>query len=316
MSGSVTRIVVFLQAWLACGMVLAGDAPPASPSGMALDMRASQVTVAIEQDGFSRLFRGTVLAIQNDALTVLTAAHFVGDTEKGATAQVLLDAGTFDGIVVSVARNPAYQPDASTDVALNKMPYARRSIYALRYAGPSRYRYHTRWHYHLPDTSGVLHRDVPAPDNAIVRIWFPTRSGPKERPVDVAFRTIRPVASLTPHICPEVSGGRLTARTVDGKGVEHVIRAGTFQNPRLLEWGHAYDTKWVDIGGGVFTLRHGADGRPELTLIGVLLAPDLRGGSASLVSSSMSWVADALREGESRPASDERSLLNPVPPVR
>ena len=122
--------------------------------------------------------------------------------------------------------------------------------------------------------------------------------------------------SLTASVCPGAYGGSLTARTVDAEGQEHVFRAGNFLNPLVLEWGGAYLPRRLDIGGGVFAIREGPGGRTELVLIGVQLGPSLNRGMASLVSSGMPWVANALLDAETGSKSDEVSRLNLFPPGR
>ena len=84
---------------------------------------------------------------------------------------------------------------------------------------------------------------------------------------------------------------------VDGQNKERHVRAGNFQNPRLLEWGHGFDPQPGDAGAGVFIVREAPDGRPDPFLIGVIMGPDERGGSASLIALDMQWLADALRGG-------------------
>ena len=188
MSRSVTRLCVFLQAWLLAGMALAGDTPTPPSSRAAVAIRATQVTLAIERQGLSRTFQGTVLAIKDDVLTVLTAARVLDGDEEGLPSQLLLDVGTIEGVVLSVARNPAYGTDPTRPTAQGMTRFIGLGYYnRYRVNGKevlrAPYRNHT--YLHKSESHGPTNREVPGPDNAIVRCWFPTRSGPRNvRAVD------------------------------------------------------------------------------------------------------------------------------------
>ena len=284
--------VIIVAASLLTNLSMAGDGPEPLPAPISLDIAASQVTITIDEHDPFEAVHATVLAIRDDVLTVLTAARFVDKSDAGRPAQLLLEAGEIEGMVLSVARNPAYRPEGSRDVARTPSTSSggvRGAPSAIR-----RYQQFNNTRYG-PAYPSAINREVPGADNAIVRIWFPDRSA--QTPVDLAFRKIRSAPSMTTNIRPALSGGTLTARMIDPSGREHAVRASNLTNPRLLAWGHAYNPRRSDAGGGVFAFREGPGGRPELSLIGVLLGPDERGGCASLVALDMPWVADALRQG-------------------
>jgi hypothetical protein len=291
-SQSATRLgVIIAGSFLAC-LSVAGEGPEPLPAAMSLGIAASQVTIAIDEHDPFEAFRATVLAIDDDVFTVLTAARFVDKVDQARPAQLLLEGGAIEGMVLSVARNPAFRPEGSRDVAptartsSGPAPGAPSAIHRSRQVVTTR---------RLSSYPSAIDREVPGADNAIVRIWFPDRSG--QTPVDLAFRKIRTVPSMTASFRPALSGGTVTARMIDRFGREHAVLACNFTNPRLLAWGHSYNPRRSEAGGGVFTLREGSDGRPQPTLIGVLHGPDVRGGCASLVALDMPWVAAALNQG-------------------
>lgn len=309
MTRSAIRLGVLMFVCLVAGTSADDGQADAPRSIAALEIQKSQVLVALDQHDLYQTFRGTVLASSDSVLTVLTTARYLGGDEGGRPARLLLEDGALEGIVLSVAINPAYQPPGAYDVA-RKYHYFMRSwggrYQARRGSGtPNAFRYYS-----------LLNRETPGADNAILRIWFPTRQGDEERPIDRAFRAIQPARWLTSVACPGASGGSLTAHVVDSGGREHVFPAGNFQNPRTLEWGHSYVPARVDSGIGVFTYREGPDGRPVLVLIGVLVGPDRRGACASLVDSGMPWVARALAESVPTPTDDDNSRLKPPPAGR
>ena len=133
-------------------------------------------------------------------------------------------------------------------------------------------------------------REIPGPDNAVARLRFRTSS----KPAGEAFRAIRPALALAATTFPGPAGQAVAVRMIDGRGVEHALRAGNFSNPRWLEWGPAYQPIPGDSGGGVFVIRTAPDGTPRPILIGIIVGRDDKGGGASLVSRDMRWIAEAL----------------------
>ncbi|WP_435009382.1 hypothetical protein P12x_000633 [Tundrisphaera lichenicola] len=133
-------------------------------------------------------------------------------------------------------------------------------------------------------------REVPGPDNAVIRLGF---EGSK-RPGGPAFQAIQPAPALSARCFPGPVGQTVAVRMIDGRGVEHAVRAGNYSNPRWLEWGPAYKPIPGDSGGGVFVVREGSDGKPRPILIGIIVGRDDKGGGASLVSLDQRWLSDAL----------------------
>jgi hypothetical protein len=84
---------------------------------------------------------------------------------------------------------------------------------------------------------------------------------------------------------------------IDGRGVEHALRAGNYANPRWLEWGPDYRPVPGDSGGGVFALVRGSDQSVRPVLIGVIVGQSGPGGGASLISLQQAWLAKALPGG-------------------
>jgi hypothetical protein len=304
--------------WLVPGMILADDAKPGREMP---DLGATQVTLSIENGGRQRLFQATVLSIENDVLTVLTAASLVDGNVQGRTSHLLVDGVLVEGTVVSVDRNPAHvpgRPRALPGVTAGRSPLPLDP-------GPTTYYYNTR----LRSVAHPMHivnrqqmaastdSEIPGANNAIVRFRFPARPDPeKKNPVFPAFRKIRPVTALPTNSFPGASGGAVIAWMVGSDGRVHGVKASNFHNPLLLAWGHGFDPVSNDAGGGVFVLREAADGRLEPVLIGVLIGPDDRGGLASLVARGMPWVDKALTTKPDVLPNPESVQANPAPASR
>ncbi len=272
MSRTIPRPIALV---LACSMAVAAAGPDGST-----DLRATQVTIAIERGGARRQFRATVVGRQDDILTVLTAAHCLSDSDRDGPAVLVLGGEELEGTVLSVARNPSYRDAPNREIPGSDHPIAwsgrTRAGPAAPPAGPS--------------PGGRTNGEVPGPDSAVARFRF--RAG--NRPVDEAFRAIRVAPALTARSYPGPAGQTVSVRMVDQKGEEHALRAGNYSNPRWLEWGPSYKPIPGDSGGGVFVLHAGADGKPRPILIGIIVRRDDRGGSASLISLDQRWLADAL----------------------
>jgi hypothetical protein len=308
---------------LVAGMAMADD-PPAKK---APDLASTQVTLAIEHGGRHRLFRATILAIDHDVITVLTAASFVEGKVAGHPARLLVGGEIVEGSVVSVVCNPAHEPGRARllpGVTADRVPLPR-----VQPARSADHRLDQRPYFqriHLANSQQFgawTTQEIPGPNNAIARFRFPVQpcqENPDKAPVNPAFQKLRPVNALVSHPFPPPLGVAVPVRMVGGDGREHAVRACNFNNPLWLEWGHAFDPVSDDSGAGVFILRETADGQLEPVLIGVVIGPDRRGGSASLVGRSMPWLANALSEPIPVPTSDARSPegspLKPAPSGR
>ncbi len=250
------------------GLLLMIGLAASEPAGRAAEtpgLLATQVTIAIERGRSRRQFRATVMAIRDDTLTILTAAHCLSSADEAGPALLLHDGEVVEGTVLAVARNPAYREAPGPDAEPGGQAPRRR-------AAPS--------------------RELPGPDNAVARIRFKPAAASK--PAEAAFRSIRAAEGLAARSYPRPEGQTVSVRLIDGHNVEHAVRAGNYGNPRWLEWGTAYKPIPGDSGGGVFVIHAGADGQARPILIGVIVGSDDRGGGASLVARDYPWIAEAL----------------------
>ncbi len=284
------------MAWLAgqiigvvglIGLLLGGQVPgPAPTTPLGVDatrpaapetpgLLATQVTVAVDREGSRRRFRATVLRVENDELTIFTAAHCISEEDTGWPTAILFGNGlVVEGVVGTVVRNPLYRPNQPKEI-----PGPDNAVAHLRFriaATGSK-----------PDPMVATSPGVVA--DPLLRV-IPTRN-----PAAIAaFRAIQRAPALSRRFYPGPNGGSVAVRMIDGHGVEHAVRAGNFSNPRWLEWGRAYQPIPGDSGGGVFVMADGPDGKPRPILIGIIVGRDDRGGGASLVSLGESWVSNAL----------------------
>ena len=124
-----------LLLWLVpIGGVLGQDRAkdPDPPARETPGLKATQVTVAIQKDRNVRRFRATVMARQDDTLTILTAAHCVSADDVNGPVTLPVEGGSIEGTVVSVVRNPSYRANAGREV-----PGPDNAIARLRFARPS-----------------------------------------------------------------------------------------------------------------------------------------------------------------------------------
>ncbi len=107
------RIVLIGWACLVAGAGPGGEAPR---DGETPGLRATQITLAIERAGSRRQFRATVMAIKDDTITVLTAAHCLSGEDQDGPALLLLDGEILEGTVQAVVRNPSYRINNGREV--------------------------------------------------------------------------------------------------------------------------------------------------------------------------------------------------------
>ena len=134
MAPTLARIVIvgMALAWPASVRAQAEDRKASTPETPGL--RATQVTILVlEKGGKARKFQATVMARKDDALTVLTAAHCLSAKDANEPALLVLDGEKIKGRVVSVVRNPAYQPDSVREV-----PGADNAVARLRFKPSSK----------------------------------------------------------------------------------------------------------------------------------------------------------------------------------
>ena len=265
------RIVVASLA----GLLVAGQTPePTTPptvgpestkaAGETPGLLATQVSVAVDREGSRRRFRASVLRVDDDLVTIFTAAHCISEADKGWPVALLFGGGVVvEGVVESVARNPLFRPNQPREI-----PGPDNAVARLRFR--------------VGDKA-----EAPSPLKPKVK---PTTSPAALE----AFRSIRTIAALTTRFYPGAGARPVDVRMIDGRGVEHAVMAGNHSNPRWLEWGPTYQPIPGDSGGGVFVVRPGPDGQPRPILIGIIVGRDDRGGGASLISLDQRWVAEAL----------------------
>jgi hypothetical protein len=315
-----TPLVFFFSAWLVSGvpLTLADDDRPAPKTP---ELAASQVTLGIAKGGRNRLFQATALRIEDDVLTVLTAASLVDGEIQGKPAHLLVDGDLIDGTVVAVNRNPSHvpgRPKVLPRVDTDHLPLPRVT-------GPNTYYKNTRLRSIAQPMHTLNHQqigattasEIPGANNAIVQFRFPSQlDSPVNDPIARPFRKIRPINALTSGLYPGASGGIASAWIVGGDGQLHGVMACNFHNPLVLEWGHGFDPVRDDSGAGVFALREVSGGQFEPVLIGVLIGPDSRGGQASLIAGNMPWLETSLASKPGLPETPGDKRLNSAPPGR
>lgn len=234
-----------------------------SATGETPGLLATQVSVAVDREGSRRRFRASVLRVDDDLVTVFTAAHCISEADKGWPVALLFGGGVVvEGVVESVARNPLFRPNQPREI-----PGPDNAVARLRFR---------------------VGGDGGAPS--------PLKQKPTTNPAALeAFRSIRTVAALTTRFYPGPGGKSVGVRMIDGRGIEHAVMAGNHSNPRWLEWGLSYQPIPGDSGGGVFVVRPGLNGQPRPILVGIIVGRDDRGGGASLISLDQRWVAEALK---------------------
>ncbi len=89
---------------------------PAKPDPIAPGVRDSQVMLQIDHDGKRTQFQATVVAREDDTVTVLTAGHGVGPAHEGTKIRLRRGDRSTTGIVESVTRNPFYRGPGSEDI--------------------------------------------------------------------------------------------------------------------------------------------------------------------------------------------------------
>jgi hypothetical protein len=142
-----------------------------------------------------------------------------------------------------------------------------------------------------PSYQSKKNYEIPGADNAIARLHL---KKPTNKSAIKAFEALKPATTLAAQAYPGPDGQTVSVHMIDGRGVEHALKAGNHRNPRYLEWGLAYKPIPGDSGGGVFVIRQAANGEPQAILIGTIVGQDDRGGAASLVSRQMRWIDEEL----------------------
>jgi hypothetical protein len=247
----ITRMVQSRIVWFLLALVSAQDGhADRAPARVAPPITETQLTLQVPP------YRGqaTVIAISGESLTVLTAAHFLGEDAVGKAIRIPRKEGTLAGRVAAVARNPKFHPIRS-----------RNPQDASAYG-----------------TLGV--------DSAIVTMKLDLngerdrRSFAKIRPADL---TREPISSGAVVIVPvhivDQTGKEHVVRA--GNHLNPKCLAWGRRN---------YDVQRGDSGAGVFLARKTSDGDSQLVLIGNVSQTDDRGGIASLASRTDAWIDETL----------------------
>jgi hypothetical protein len=231
-------------------VVLSPTAVALSDKGVPPRISETQVTLQVQ----AIKGQGTVIAVADEVLTVVTAAHFLSRDDVGKTAAVHpRTANELKGQVLAVVTNPDFPANRSGK----------------------------------PRTTPA--QEAVGIDTEIVRIKVDVQSEEARR----VFANIRP-AELAPRPIPGGRDQIVRVYIVDQFGEEHVVRAGNHLNPKCLAWGRSYEPKPGDSGAGVFIMRRTADGEASPLLIANVSQVDSRGGIASLVHRDARWIASAV----------------------
>jgi hypothetical protein len=139
-----------------------GQTPAETPETPGL--KATQVTVAIEKDRKRRQFRATVLALKDDDVTVLTAAHCLSEDDKDGPVLLIVDGNVIEGTVTSVVRNPAYRTNQNREI-----PGADNALARLRMKHPTNNPAIEAFKT-LKPARGLTSRSYPGPDGQTVSV--------------------------------------------------------------------------------------------------------------------------------------------------
>lgn len=100
-------------------LLAAMASPPADPpktDPIAPGVRETQVTGMLIHDRKRTQFRATVIAKEGPTLTLLTAAHCLGQAEVGSPIRISRGDSEAQGRVLGIVRNPNYRPAPSADI--------------------------------------------------------------------------------------------------------------------------------------------------------------------------------------------------------
>ncbi len=84
------------------------QAPPKVPDWKALGVEPTQLTLVLDEKNLESRFRASVLASQDNRLTVLTAAHALAAKDQGQVIHLRQGQQSIDARVVEVIQNPDY----------------------------------------------------------------------------------------------------------------------------------------------------------------------------------------------------------------
>jgi hypothetical protein len=245
----IARRLVLLH-FLIVGSVAVGMASAAEDAPKHLRIEETQLTLRLD----SVQGRATVIAVNDETLTVMTAAHFFPEEDVVGKTIQMKNETTLNGRITAVARNPVFRPIRSR-VNNERLAFG---------------------------TQGV--------DTAIATVQVDLRD-PKDRdgfgkirPADLTSRFVPGSDDqiLTIHIVDQAG-----VEHVVRAGNHTNPRC-------LAWGRNSYDTQRGDSGAGVFLVGKSPEGEPRLLLIGNVSQTDPRGGIASLAARGEPWITKAL----------------------
>jgi hypothetical protein len=248
-TGTVWTLLALLGLCLQNG---AADLPPEPDPAIV----ATQVTLQV---GPVR-GRATVIAVADNSMTVLTAAHFLSDESVGNIILIHQHDCNLSGQVMAVARNPSYHPIRSRNPRVTA----------------------------VSGTLGV--------DNEIATIKVELHGESDDRSfqkIKAAELTTQPVPGggvqiVSVHIIDQLGTEHV------------VRAGNHLNPKCLAWGRKSYDVQKGDSGAGVFIMRSSKGGGLRPILIGNVAQTDDRGGIASLAHRSDAWIETALVRQQAR----------------
>gem|GEM_PF-2082263 len=232
---------------------LARGEPTPKPAVPLPPPRISETQVSLQVDQIRA--QATVIGLSNERLTVLTAAHFLAESDVGKAIQISQPANEpIQGQVIKVRINPDFP---------GGHPNQPRRVPAQEAVGV---------------------------DSEIIQIQLQAQGpGVKSEPKGIR------AADLALRPTPVGDRRVLRVRIMDQFGEEHNLLAGNHLNPKCLAWGRGgFEPRPGDSGAGVFFVIRNSEGEEIPVLIGNVSQVDSRGGIASIVYRKAKWMADAL----------------------
>jgi len=232
---------------------LARADPTPKPAVSPHPPRISETQVALQVDQIRA--QATVIGISKERLTVLTAAHFLAESDAGKAIQISQPAQEpIQGQVIRVWINPDFP------------------------AG------------HPNQPRRVPAQEAVGVDSEIIQIQLQAQAtGVKSEPKGIR------AADLALRPTPAGDRRVLRVRIMDQFGEEHNLLAGNHLNPKCLAWGRGgFEPRPGDSGAGVFFVIRNPEGEEIPVLIGNVSQVDSRGGIASIVYRNAKWMEDAL----------------------
>jgi hypothetical protein len=245
-------VVPFVCSLVALGLpeMQAPAAPAAGASADDLGLHATQVTIRMGREQF----RATVIAKEGETLTILTAAHCVGDRDVGSALLLRYGNTTLRGKVIQASHNPDYKPVPSRDPTSK----AVRGVLCV-------------------DTAlATIHLDPVTPKERQALKEIAAAELSTEAVLGTRIRTI------SVHIIDQEEREHM------------VTAGNHLNPKCLAWGRASYHPQPGDSGAGVFFVQENPGGKPRPVLVGNVALSDDRGGIAPIVSRSSHWVEEAF----------------------